>query len=147
MKENYFYYSWEEFNQDVFILNKRIFEINFFPDLIVGVKRGGLVPAVSLSHLLKKPMELIDCQLRDGYKNPEFLFECSRNKKILVVDDICDDGDTFSTINILSNKLGYKNIAYCCIFYNIRQNFNVNIWARKIDRYKDKSWIVFPWEL
>ena len=36
------------------------------PCLIVGVARGGLVPAVHLSHLLNLPMECLLWQTRDG---------------------------------------------------------------------------------
>lgn len=140
-----FYYSWDDFNKDLFFLSKKISEINFFPDIILGIKRGGLVPAVGLSHLIKVPMELINCQLRDGNKSVELMFDLPKHYKLLVVDDICDDGHTFRAINEKISKIN-PNVMYCSVFYNIRQNFNVNVWARKIDRDKDKTWIIFPWE-
>ena len=55
----------------------------------MGVSRGGLTPAVSLSHLLKLPMVPIQKSLRDfpswaTYKPPK------KHKKALIIDDICD---------------------------------------------------------
>jgi hypoxanthine phosphoribosyltransferase len=36
------------------------------PDYIVGLTRGGLVPAVYMSHMLDIPMETLKVALRDG---------------------------------------------------------------------------------
>ncbi len=41
------------------------------PDYIVGLNRGGLVPAVLLSHYLNVPMHTLDVRLRDGDSEPE----------------------------------------------------------------------------
>jgi len=41
------------------------------PDYIVGLNRGGLVPAVLLSHYLNVPMHTLDVRLRDGESDPE----------------------------------------------------------------------------
>ncbi len=41
------------------------------PDYIVGLNRGGLVPAVLLSHYLNLPMHTLDVRLRDGESDPE----------------------------------------------------------------------------
>ena len=37
----------------------------FIPDLVVGISRGGLVPGIMLSHLLKKPFVPIEASLRE----------------------------------------------------------------------------------
>ena len=36
------------------------------PDYIVGITRGGLIPAVMISHYLGVPMKSLDVSLRDG---------------------------------------------------------------------------------
>ena len=38
---------------------------NFHPDYIVGITRGGLMPALMISHYLKVPMYTLDVSLRD----------------------------------------------------------------------------------
>lgn len=140
-------YSWENFNKDLFLLNSRISRDGWFPEFIIGIKRGGLIPAVALSHFLRIPMGIITYQTRDGSKKLDLvdLIKLDTNIKILIVDDICDSGETFREIK---NKTlnTHKNIRFCSLFYNIRQGFDVNYFARKIDRDKDASWVVFPWE-
>lgn len=141
-------YTWEDFNKDLFLINSKICREGWFPDYIVGIKRGGLVPAVALSHFMKIPMNVITYQTRDGSKILDLTEMCTLNpeSKILIVDDICDSGDTFKEVNeAVFNS--YKNIRFCSLFYNIRQGFLVNYFARKIDRYKNSNWIVFPWEI
>ena len=70
----------------------------WMPDIILGINRGGCIPGVYLSHRLKKPHEVVDVRLRDHATKPNlsvlekaFAFQ----KKILVIDDINDTGDTF----------------------------------------------------
>ena len=97
---------------------------------------------------MNRPLYVVSCQLRDG-ENSVDLLDASRiqkDKRILVVDDICDSGDTFEKVLYAMKKLGQNDIKTCCIFQNIRQNFIANFKAKKIDREIDKRWIVFPWE-
>ena len=90
---------------------------NWQPDYIVGITRGGLYPALLLSHYLDVPLHTLNVSLRDndlgpesnlwmsedafgyhrtddlpGYSNPDL------RKNILVVDDINDSGATFNWI-------------------------------------------------
>ena len=140
------FYSWQEYDKDILLLNSRIHASSWFPKYIVGIKRGGLIPAVSLSHLFKIPMNIISLQSRDGDSfELGGLLELSRDSRILLVDDICDTGETFRAIKE-EIKQNYLNIKFCSLFYNIRQNITVDYFARRIDREKDTSWIVFPWE-
>ena len=48
------------------------------PDRIIGITRGGLIPAVTMSHLLDIPMEIVSVSFRDGKCNeniPELVKE------------------------------------------------------------------------
>lgn len=145
-------YSWEDFNKDIFLINSKIYKENWLPDCVVGIKRGGLTPAVVLSHFLNKPMYAITYQNSNGLKKFDS-YDLEKNlgesslTRILIVDDICDTGDTFRQISEMNFYNSFKNIKFCSMFYNVRQNFVVDFYAKKIDRYNDKSWIVFPWEV
>jgi len=143
------YYSWDDLRDDVKAIISGIYSSGWSPDAVVGIKRGGLMPSVILSHYLNVPLLVCSCQLRDGVNVVELL-EVSKEhaeKRLLVVDDICDEGETFKMVSNELKKNNITNFKTCTIFFNIRQNFIVDFKARKIDRSKDKRWIVFPWEI
>jgi hypoxanthine phosphoribosyltransferase len=144
------YYSWSEFDSDVLDLFKQIDDSGWIPDYIVGVKRGGLVPAIKLSHCFHRPMIMMSCQLRDNNNTEVRLYEVEeipKDKNILIVDDICDSGATFRKIMVEFYVRGHKSVRTCSLFYNTKQPFVVDYSIRNLDRSKNKEWIVFPWEI
>lgn len=142
------YYHWDDFRKDILFIISQIYSSSWMPELVVGIKRGGLVPAVSLSHHLQLPLYLTSYQLRDGKQKLDLLEVTQElaGKKVLLVDDICDSGETFEKMILEMNSIGITNVKSCSIFFNIRQKFIVDFKAIKIDRDKDNNWIVFPWE-
>lgn len=151
LKMENLFYKWEDLNQDILLLIAQMSKEQWTPDYIVGIKRGGLIPAVKLSYILYKPLLVLTCQLRDNLFGLEFEFleieKISRDSKVLIVDDICDSGETFEKTCEELKKNGFNHLKTCSLFHNIRQKFLTDYRARKIDRDKDKRWIVFPWEL
>ena len=145
-------YSWQDFDTDIENLVDQISYRLWIPDYIVGVKRGGLIPAIKLSHYFNKPMIMMSCQLRDSKDTEVRLYEVEEiptDKKILIVDDICDSGVTLSKIilQFYVNGFSIDNVRTCSLFYNSEQNFIVDYAARNWNRSKNKEWIVFPWEV
>ena len=47
-------------------ISYQMYKDNWRPDYIVGLTRGGLVPAVYMSHMLDITMETLKVALRDG---------------------------------------------------------------------------------
>lgn len=144
-------YSWQDFDMDTQHIHNLLNSEQWKPDYIVGVKRGGLIPAVKLSHMLDKPLIMMSCQLRDSQDNEVRLYEVEeiqKDKNILIVDDMCDSGVTLSKIilKFIYNGFDIDHIKTCSLFYNISQNFVVDYFSNKIDRSQDTKWIIFPWE-
>ena len=143
-------YSWQDFDKDIDKLVHQIKKSQWAPDYIVGVKRGGLIPAIKLSHYFNKPMIMMSCQFRDNKDHQVKLLEAEnleKDSKILIVDDICDSGITMSQIIIEFISRGHFGVKTCALYYNTIQNFFVDYPARSMDRTKNKDWIVFPWEM
>lgn len=143
------FYSWDEFKSDIKAIVAEISRSEWMPDFVVGVKRGGLVPATLISHYMNIPLLVSSCQIRDG-KNVVELIEVDdslKDKRLLIVDDICDEGLTLTKVCQALKDHNINNFKTCSVFFNIRQNFLVDYKARKIDRDRDKYWVVFPWEL
>ena len=140
-------YTWNDFDKDIDFLVQQITYSNWIPDYIVGVKRGGLIPAVKISQLLRKPLMIMSCQLRDGIDNQINLLEVEhidKDSKIIIVDDICDSGKTFETITKVIAHHAY--VKYLALYYNTSQDFKIDYAANLIDRTRDNRWIIFPWE-
>ena len=60
------FYTWKEVQGAVLDIARQINNSNWRPDYIVGLTRGGLIPAVLLSQYLEVPMKSLDVSLRDG---------------------------------------------------------------------------------
>lgn len=142
-------YSWIEFDRDIAYLYDTISNNLWFPDFIMGIKRGGLVPAIKLSHLFNKPMIMMACQLRDGMDTRIRLLEPEvslYNKNLLIVDDICDSGQTFEKVKTEIIRQNPNSVKTCAIYYNTEQRVDLDFYARSLDRTHNKKWIMFPWE-
>jgi hypoxanthine phosphoribosyltransferase len=114
---NKLFYSWEEIDKIIDIISLKI--IRNYPEInsILGIKRGGLIPAVILSHKLSLP--IVDQAYFDT----------------LVVDDICDSGNTL---------LNGPGIYTAVLLYKPHTSiFIPSMWG---EEYKGDEWIVFPWE-
>lgn len=141
--------SWQDFDIHVNNLEHQLLTDNWIPDYIVGVKRGGLIPAIALSHRFNKPLIMMSCQLRDSDDNKVRLYEVNelnRDSNILIVDDICDSGKTFHSILDELRIYGFKHARTCALIFNRSQDFRVHYKSITIDRNKDQRWILFPWE-
>lgn len=132
-------YTYQQFEDDTNRIVNSISGDSFKPDVIVGLSRGGLMPAVVLSHRLNVPMVPVTWQTRDGKtKDKEVLNNVkSKYNNILVVDDICDSGLTLREISsILKAK-------YVVLIDKAPEKFLVDYAGRICD---SDEWIEFFWE-
>lgn len=142
-------YSWSDFDADTIGIEQQLRYTGWIPDYIVGVKRGGLIPAIRLSHIFNKPLIMMSCQLRDSEDHEVRLYEVKelpKDKNVLIVDDICDSGETLQKITkeLIAND--FENIRTCSLWHNTAQYFKTDYTVNTIDRSKDTRWIIFPWE-
>jgi hypoxanthine phosphoribosyltransferase len=116
------YYSWEDVERACLNIALQMYNSNWKPDYIVGITRGGNVPATILSNMLNVRGEALKVSLRDnvdgeasesncwmaedafGYvplddqETYKSRWDISRRKNILIIDDINDTGATFNWI-------------------------------------------------
>lgn len=67
------YYSWSDIQGACLDIARQIAKDQWRPDYIVGISRGGLIPATLLSHYLDVPMKPLQVSLRD---NGECVSDC-----------------------------------------------------------------------
>jgi hypoxanthine phosphoribosyltransferase len=131
----------------------------FQPDAIVGIARGGLIPATMLSHYFGVPLITLNLSLRDGMAQGVVDFATLRaqllsDHRLLMIDDICDTGATFRKIDAelraTKNKVDdahMVNLRTAALWENTAQEvFNVNYVGRTINKVDDPRWIVFDYE-
>jgi xanthine phosphoribosyltransferase len=151
-------YEYNDFRSGIDKIAKAITASGWSPDYIVGIVRGGAVPAVYLSHKLKIPVQMVhwntrDTTIFDKESNCWIPEDIHNGKKVLIVDDIVDGGDTIrelledwyqSTAGL--GDLPIDNIRISAMIYNTSQDVKVDFYDRTIDRNEDSRWVIFPWE-
>jgi uncharacterized protein len=113
------YLDWQYIDDAVTSLTHQIKSSGLNIEYILGMPRGGLIPAVMLSHKLNIPL------FRPGMV---------LNNKVLIVDDICDSGSTLQKYNVITTAvIHYKQSA------KVDPNFYYSL-------AKNDSWYYYPWE-
>jgi hypoxanthine phosphoribosyltransferase len=149
-------YSYEDFCKGIDHIAKLIEASDFNPDYIVGIVRGGAVPAVHLSHKLRIPVVMVAWNTRDstdwGNESNTWIPEdVNAGKRIIIVDDIVDGGETIDTLledwgNSIPEDLISENIRVASMIYNTAQDVNVDFYHQTVDRTQDQRWFHFHWE-
>ena len=143
---NKLWYGWEEMRRDVNSLCREILLDKFDPDVIVGLSRGGLTPGVMMSHWMKKPFKPIKTALRD-YPEWEDYLPRKSDKQVLIVDDVCDSGETFHKIrNYIKERANGVDVRFAVLYWNNECNLEPHYYVNEIAKDSTNTWIHFPWE-
>ena len=135
-------YSVERFQFGIEVLYQQIIDSGIQYNHIVGLSRGGLVPAVSLSHKLGVPLIPVvwSTTSKKGNIDVMDLVDNPRHR-ILVVDDILDSGVTMKTFLDYHGKMDVG-----VLIYNAEQEVVPNYYVETINRSVFPNWIDFWWE-
>ena len=144
---NKLWYDWKEMRRDVNTLCREIVLDKFDPDVIVGLSRGGLTPGVMMSHWMKKPFKPIKTALRD-YPEWEDYLPRKTDERVLIVDDVCDSGETFHKIRnyINDRKKNGVDVRFAVLWWNNECNFEPHYYAQELAIDSTNTWINFCWE-
>lgn len=119
--------TWNTIDNLITIIAREI--ISESPNIynIYGIPRGGLIPAVLLSHKLGLPL----------VQKPK--------SNSLVVDDISDSGNTFIDFidTLYKPHVYFPDVKTASLFERQNTAFNPDYVGLHIE-YQD--WLVFPWE-
>ena len=122
------------------------------PTFLIGIGRGGLVPAVYLSHASGLPTLSCDLSSRVRDFADEVLVRLAGHtragERLLFVDDINDSGRTIAALRAALADAGAVAgaVRVATLIENTVSAERVDYAARTIDRTTTKDWYVFPWE-
>jgi len=149
--------SWKDIEYYTDCIIEQLKEENYKPDIIVTIKRGGLVPAVILSHKLGiKDILIIDASRTEDDRinaqkhRPTLIFDEQeidrvKEKKLLLVDDIVGSGETLRAVRKLLMAHNPKFIVSTTLITNLnnlkKENLKPDIVGNEV-----RGWIIFPWE-
>jgi hypoxanthine phosphoribosyltransferase len=141
--------SWNQIYSLLLELAEAIRKSRFKPDVIVGVSRGGWIPARIMSDLLENP-KLVNVAteyyvgVAETKYKPMLTQQVSlpvKDKKVLVVDDVADTGESLKLVKAHLKKQGASEIMIATIYYKPR-SITVPHYYQK----ETSSWIIFPWD-
>jgi xanthine phosphoribosyltransferase len=147
-----YYVPYEAFLTDLEAIARKIEADSWKPDFLVGVGRGGLVPAAYLSHRTSITMLSVDHSSGDAAFADELLAKLAaksrEGSRILIVDDINDSGSTIAYLRnvLVSHGCSEPYIRVAVLVNNLRSKAQVEYAGTDMDRGQDKRWFVFPWE-
>ena len=169
------YYSWADVEKMCVSIVNQMYKDNWKPDYIVGITRGGNVPATIISNMTGIRCEAIKVSLRDdnsesesncwmaedafGYNDGTKVTAGPLEKKILIVDDINDTGATFNWItkdwqasclpdDSKWNRVWGNNVKFATLTDNLAsESINpIAYTCHEINKADEDVWLVYPWE-
>jgi hypoxanthine phosphoribosyltransferase len=142
--------TWEEVYSLCRQLVRQLRKANFRIDVIVAIARGGFVPGRLLSDMLGIH-DLTSFKIehyQGAYKQHEAFVKYPLNadingRNVLLLDDVCDSGDTFA--------VGIEHIQLCGTANEMRtaalhlkavSKFIPDYYAEKVNEWR---WLIYPW--
>ena len=144
--------SHDDYVAQVLALAAQIGADAWTPSFIIGIGRGGLAPAVYLSHATGLPMLSVDhsSQVQDFADAPlvRLAARTRAGERLLFLDDINDSGRTIANLRAALTDAGAvaAHVRFATLIDNSASSQRVDYRARTIDRAITKDWFVFPWE-
>ncbi|EQB71186.1 MAG: hypothetical protein AMDU1_APLC00032G0007 [Thermoplasmatales archaeon A-plasma] len=145
--------SWDDIERWCDEVRKQIVN-TFSPDLIIGLSRGGLVPARILSDSLWiKDLLSIKTEhwgitaTQDGkavLRDPGVLN--IKGKRVLIVDDITDTGQSMKLAHEFVRKQNPAEVKTATMLHITRSSFVPDFYGEEITE-KNWAWFIFPWNV
>lgn len=143
--------SWGSVIRDSQKLSWMIRDSGYSPDIIIAIGRGGYVPArIFCDYLLIHDLASIKvehwgtgvAQEKATIKFP--LSAGIRDKRVLLVDDITDTGDTLKVSLQYLRRFKPREIRTAVLVHKTRSIIIPDYFFRKVTKWR---WIIFPWHI
>jgi len=143
--------SWSAANRLSRVLAHKVIESGYEPDIILGIARGGLVPARMVCDLLlKNDLMSITTQhwgIATNLGPARIKFSLPHEadisgKRVLVVDDVADTGDSILIIMDYLKEKTPLEIRTAVLHYKTCSKLIPDYYGEKLEEW---NWIIYPW--
>ena len=145
--------TWEVFGEASRYLSQEIVDSGWFPELIVGVARGGLIPAGAIGYAIGvKAMGAINVEFYTDIGetlpeplvlSPQLDMDSLAGKRVLVVDDVADSGKTLDlVVNLLKETAA--EVRSAVIYTKPTTIFEPDFSWKKTDQWINFAWSALP---
>ncbi len=148
-KSDFYFLNFNDFFQQILKVSQQIKQSNYQKfDYVIAINRGGAVLGRFLSDLLAVPMgafamaSYVGVNLSKELKITQELNLDLKNKQILLVDEICDTGNTFVKAIKYLAKFEPSKVVTASLVVKSHSVYQPDFWVEQIDK-----WVVFPYEI
>jgi hypoxanthine phosphoribosyltransferase len=144
--------SWNRVIRDTKKLSKNIKDSGYKPDIVVAIGRGGYVPArILCDYLLMRDLTSIKVEhwgiaATETEKAVIKFPLCTdiKGKKVLLVDDITDTGDTLRVSLEYLKTFEPKDIKTAVLIHKTCSAIIPDYFVSRVTKWR---WIIFPWHI
>jgi hypoxanthine phosphoribosyltransferase len=141
--------SWGELEEMCRLLSLRIRRSRYKPDCIIGIARGGWVPARLLSDFLANKhlgSMRVEFYVRAGVRLPRPVIRQKpsisvKGKRVLLVDDVSDSGRSLEVAKAHLARRGAREVRVATLHKKPGTVFEPDYYVGKTS-----AWIMYPWE-
>ncbi len=145
--------SWGEIEEWCDRMRHKVME-DYSPDTIIGIARGGLVPARILSdRMWIKDLLSVKTEhwgitaTKDGAATLKSSVSSDiKGKKVLLVDDITDTGESLRVASQHVASLEPSELKTATMLHISRSKLVPDFFAQEVDE-KSWTWFIFPWNV
>jgi len=131
-------FTWQDFEEACKYFQKHL-KGDWF-DVVIAIQRGGLCLGVALSHLFNIPFVSLSKTI-DLVSSKFFVYHC-RNRRVLLVDDVSDTGNTLLLVKRLLNLYEPASITVATLHRKPWTKCVPDLCYQETD-----EWIIYPWEM
>lgn len=146
--------SWSDIEKWCDSIRHKVIDDNFSPDTIIGIARGGLVPARMLSDRMWIK-DLLSVKTEHwgitAAKDGEAKLKGTLNgkltgKNVLLIDDITDTGESLRIATEHVKSQEPQSLKTATMLHINRAGFKPDYYAEEVDQEK-WTWFIFPWNV
>ncbi len=142
--------TWDELHEKIKDIANKIKKDNYRPDIVIALSRGGFVPARVICDLMIIK-DLVSIKVdhwgvtanKDGKAHLRYPIDIDlTGKKVLIVDDITDSGESMILAKDFVKKLKPEEVKTAAIFHFRHSKFIPDYYGKELIEW---VWVMWPW--